>query len=200
MKSSEIKKIHIHIDTDEGKGGDFHFNFDLPDGETDENNNCKGYSYSYKLSQDDENVIDSLDDDDHNVIVGWKDESPPELEKVISTKKGKQIFVYKRSDLKPETDKSKNEWQKTGNLNIRNLDYYPNPTNGKFKLTFHSDERGDINIEILDANSKVIFSENNNDFEGDYSKEIDLGNKSKGNYFLKIVQNNKSTTKKIVLN
>lgn len=143
-------------------------------------------------------------DDDHIVIIGDKDEKPPVLEKVISSKKGKQIFVYKRSGSSRGSGKNeKDTWhddQKANKPDIHNLHYYPNPTSGKIKLTFRSDEKGDITIQVLDGNSKEVFSEKINDFEGGYSKEIDLGGRSKGNYFLKIVQGEKSITKKIVLN
>ena len=202
--NKSLRSMHIHIDNDFDNKNDFHFNYDLPDAEAGDKNDCDAKSYAYKFSNSDNNGIDSLKDDDHIVIIGDKDEKPPVLEKVISSKKGKQIFVYKRSGSSRGSGKNENvtghDDQKANKPDIHNLHYYPNPTSGKIKLTFRSDEKGDITIQVLDGNSKEVFSEKINDFEGGYSKEIDLGGRSKGNYFLKIVQGEKSITKKIVLN
>ena len=204
MKKS-LKNMHIHVDSDSDSDstGDFHFNFNLPDEEGGEQSDCDGNSYSYKYLHSDNGEVDSLNDKDHVIIIGGDDEKPPVLEKIISSKKGKQIFVYKRSgtakgSVKRENDKER-ENQKS-KPDIRNLSYYPNPTNGKLKLNFRSDKKGDITIQVLDDNSMEVFSEKLNDFEGEYSREIDLGSKSKGNYFLKIIQGEKSLTKKIILN
>lgn len=198
-----LKSMHIQIDSDSDDKGDFHFNFNLPDEDSEKSNDCDGYSYTYKYSHDKDSEMDSLKDEDHIVIMGDKDEKPPVLEKIISSKNGKQIFVYKRADSSKESGKKNisqdQEIKKTNKTDIRDLQYYPNPTGGKFKLTFHTDLRGEIKIQVVDENGKEVYSEMISNFEGDYSKEIDLGNKSKGNYFLKILQNGKSLTKKIVL-
>ena len=199
-----LKNMHIQIDSNSNDEDDFHFNFNLPDDESEKSNDCEGFSYSYKYSHNNDGEMDSLKDENHIFISGDKDENPPVLENAISTKNGKQIFVYKRVDASKETGKKNisrdQDINKANKTEIRDLHYYPNPTGGKFKLTFHTDLRDDITIQVLDDIGKEIFSEKIANFEGDYSKEIDLGNKSKGNYFLKIFQSGKSLTKKIFLN
>ena len=65
---------------------------------------------------------------------------------------------------------------------------------------FLYDKKSDITVQILDNNSKEVYTETLLGFEGDYNREFDLSGKSKGNYVIKISQNGKSTTRKIVLN
>ncbi len=203
MKES-LKGLDIRIETDVDHKNGFHFNFKLPDEDSDGENDCNGYSYSYNFSDSDDNEIDSLYDEGFIIIEGGKDEKPPELEKIISSKKGKQIFVYKRSGASSDFEKNnsdkKRDDQEKNKQGIQNLYCYPNPTSGKFKLTFNSTNKNDLTIQVLDGSSKEVYSEKLIDFNGEYSGEIDLKNKSKGNYFLKITQGGKSVSKKIVLN
>ena len=199
-----LKNMYIQIDGNSDDKDEFQFHFNLPYDESAKSNDCDGYSYTYKFSHENDDESDGLKDEDHIVIIGDKDEKPPVLEKVVSSKNGKQIFIYKRVDSSKESGKKNisrdEDIKKTNKTDIRDLHYYPNPTGGKFKLTFHTDLKDDITIQVVDENGKEVFSEKISNFDGDYSKEIDLGNHSKGNYFLKIFQSGKSLTKKIVLN
>jgi len=200
MKES-LKDIHIYIDDFDEE--DFHFKFNCPDFDTDvySDGGKSGYSYKYSFEGNDE--IDSLDDADHVIIMGDEEEKPPVLEKVIKSKNGKQVFVYKRSE---STARAKAPKEIPGNKQkdkiegLHDLSYFPNPTTGKFTLKFEYENTNDVVIKILDSNSKEVFSELLEDFSGDYSREIDLSGKSKGNYIIKISIGDKSISKKIVLN
>lgn len=199
-----LKNMHIQIESNSDDKDDFRFHFNLPDDESEKSNDCDGYSYTYKYSHDNNEETDSLMDEDHFIIMGDKDEKSPVLEKIISSKNGKQIFVFKRTDSSNESGKkniSQDQYMKKANkADIHDLHYFPNPTGDKFKLTFHTDLKDDITIQVVDENGKEVYSEKISNFEGDYSKEIDLGNKSRGNYFLKIFQSGNSLTKKLILN
>ncbi|OQX98021.1 MAG: hypothetical protein B6I24_06595 [Bacteroidetes bacterium 4572_128] len=81
------------------------------------------------------------------------------------------------------------------NINLENkLLIYPNPTKNKFYLK--TDKMQEMNIEIFDIFGKKIFYKNY--FDKDVS--IDLCQEKKGIYFMKIKTENKSFTKKIILN
>ncbi len=81
------------------------------------------------------------------------------------------------------------------NINLENkLLIYPNPTKNKFYLK--TDKMQEMNIEIFDIFGKKIFYKNY--FDKDVS--IDLNKEEKGIYFMKIKTENKSFTKKIILN
>jgi hypothetical protein len=201
MKES-IHSMHIKID-DDSMQNDFHFNFNFPDKDSVSEHHGKKKCYAYSYSFDNSDDLDSLKDKSHIIIVGGKDENAPVLEKVIKSKNGKQIFIYKRSDTSVKAkEKSKDSSRENKNLisGMKDLSYYPNPSSGKFTLHFNYEKENDVNIKILDSNSKAVFSEKLNDFSGEYSKEIDLSGKSKGNYIIRITAGNQSMTKKIVLN
>lgn len=84
-------------------------------------------------------------------------------------------------------------------LDLNDLNFSPNPNNGKFNLTFGLENKGDVNIQIFDMNGKSVYQENKKNFKGKYSNDIDISGNEKGVYFLNITQGKNSTTKKVVL-
>jgi len=83
-------------------------------------------------------------------------------------------------------------------LKMEELNYYPNPNSGKFTLQFNADKRP-TEIKITNLNGKEIYSEKLSSFEGSYQNEIDLSGQKRGIYLLQIIQGNKATNKKIVI-
>lgn len=82
-------------------------------------------------------------------------------------------------------------------LEAEKLRIYPNPSAGKFNLEFTLQERGDTQVEVLDINGKVIFSDKLKGFTGSYKKEIDLP-ETAGVYLINITQNGNKIVKKII--
>ncbi len=85
-------------------------------------------------------------------------------------------------------------------LAVNELSFYPNPSNGRFNLSFEAAEAGDVNISVLNAQGQKIYGEKLVDFSGPYEKEIDLTGEASGVYFLNISQNGKVMNKKLVVN
>ena len=83
-------------------------------------------------------------------------------------------------------------------LSLDDVVYYPNPSQGKFNLQFKGRKKP-IQIRILDLRGREIFVENVNDFSGMYDNQIDLSGSEAGLYVLQVIQNNKSWTKKIMI-
>jgi hypothetical protein len=83
-------------------------------------------------------------------------------------------------------------------LKMDELNYYPNPNEGKFTLQFKADKRP-TEIKITSLEGKEIYAETLNNFEGAYQNEIDLSSAKRGIYLLQIIQGNKATNKKIVI-
>ncbi len=79
------------------------------------------------------------------------------------------------------------------------VDFYPNPTTGQFKLSFNLDSKDQTEIQIYDMNGKRVYHESIGDFKGSYSKDIDISGNGKGTYFLKISQGKNGVTKKVVV-
>ena len=88
---------------------------------------------------------------------------------------------------------------KKNKLKVEKMNFYPNPNNGKFNLSFELESKEKTTIEIYDESGKKVYSEELLDFSGKYNKEIDLSKESKGVYFIKVNQNKKSLTKKIIV-
>jgi hypothetical protein len=99
-----------------------------------------------------------------------------------------------------EEDKVLNETPKnTSNvqpLELQDAKIYPNPTDGVFALSFHS-EPGPVSIAIADVNGKVVYQENNDNTTGTYNHDIDLKGLPRGNYILSVHQGDKVFTQQI---
>lgn len=115
-----------------------------------------------------------------------------------------KIFIVKKVDA---TDASDEDIKRTGNkmagadgkLSIKNMNFYPNPNNGKFNLKFELPEKSDTDITIMSIDGKIIYNEKLNNFSGTYDKEMDISKESKGVYLVKVSQGKHAQVKKIVL-
>ena len=99
---------------------------------------------------------------------------------------------------------TKEDAAKTGlptqsNLKVGDLSFSPNPSDGRFELSFNLPEKGKTNLQILDLNGKEIYKEELGKFSGTYKRRIDISDNTEGVYFLNIVQNDKAMNQKIVI-
>jgi len=85
------------------------------------------------------------------------------------------------------------------NLKAENLLFSPNPSSGKFHLSFELPEKGKTAVKIFDVTNKEIYSESLGKFSGRYERQIDVSENPKGIYFLQITQDGKILNKKIVV-
>ena len=95
--------------------------------------------------------------------------------------------------LEKETGLSDNK------LAVDNMNFYPNPNNGKFNLHFNLAAKGTTEVSVLNMEGKSVYSEELKEFTGSYDKEIDISSNPKGIYFVKIKQGTHAQLKKIVL-
>lgn len=129
------------------------------------------------------------------------DATPSEIDNVkeevhFTIDKKISISDASESDMKNMKDQSGLSDNK---LEINKMEFYPNPTNGKFNLRFNLKEKGYTEITIMNTEGKDIYTEKLNAFSGNYNKEIDISENKKGVYFLKISQNKRSQLKKLIL-
>ncbi len=83
-------------------------------------------------------------------------------------------------------------------LKMDNFSFYPNPSAGQFNLQFDLAQKGGLDIFIYDQTGSVIYSERISGFSGKYNKIIDLSQFEDGLYFMQIMQDNKSFSKKLI--
>ncbi len=82
---------------------------------------------------------------------------------------------------------------------IANLDVYPNPSRDVFNITFTSEEVQDLNVRVVDLVGKIVYTEDLQQFVGEYTKLIDLATDNKGIYLLEIETNDGVINKKLIL-
>jgi len=98
-------------------------------------------------------------------------------------------------------DKADNDGPPSGQSDIQTLKLqdariFPNPTEGVFAFSFHS-EPGPVVISITDVNGKVVYHENNENSAGSYNQEINLKGMPAGNYVITVNQGDKIFTQQI---
>lgn len=84
-------------------------------------------------------------------------------------------------------------------LELDALTLYPNPSNGKFDLSFQAPEEGNLEVQVRDLQGRTVYEESASEFNGIYQNNIDISEESAGVYFLSITLNGKSTTKKMIM-
>ncbi|MBL4710501.1 MAG: T9SS type A sorting domain-containing protein [Flavobacteriales bacterium] len=128
---------------------------------------------------------------DHEIIV---EASGDELEE------GKtMIFVRKNSEVSSTNlPKSINEVF-DGNASVKDLDLFPNPTNGNFKMRFTSERADNFELSITDAKGARIYEKKLRKFKGEFNEEFDLSEYDAGIYFFNLTSKEQSLSKKIVV-
>ena len=86
-----------------------------------------------------------------------------------------------------------------GGTSINNLDVYPNPTRDIFNVSFVSEEIQTLSIRVMNIVGEVIYEESLEEFVGEYTKQINLGDYSKGVYLLELSHKNEINFRKIIL-
>lgn len=85
------------------------------------------------------------------------------------------------------------------NLKPSDLNYYPNPSSGKFNLKFNLNQKGEVTVKVMDIIGKEVYKETVLDFNGIYDNQLDLTGHEKGVYVLQILQNKKALSRKILI-
>lgn len=83
--------------------------------------------------------------------------------------------------------------------NIRELNFFPNPTTGEFRLSFNIPKRGKTQIDIFDINGKVVHSEDLGKFQGEYSGNINISDAGPGTYILSVSQGKFKLVEKVIV-
>ena len=108
-----------------------------------------------------------------------------------------KTIIYKKI-IRIENVTNKDAVSSNERLKVSEMNLYPNPSSGMFKIEFEPEKKGETNIVVSDINGKELFRDRYNG-EGQYQKELDLSSEKNGIYFVQISQGKKQHTKKIVI-
>ncbi len=118
--------------------------------------------------------------------------------------KSERVIIIRRSAIADLSASEKTQMKKVAGetdnrLSVNNMNFYPNPGNGRFNLSFDLPEKGNTVISIFNVEGKSVYEETLNNFQGHYQKEIDISAQPKGAYFVRLQQNEHASLKKIIL-
>jgi hypothetical protein len=83
---------------------------------------------------------------------------------------------------------------------IKDIGLYPNPTTGKFMLTFNSDKKvKEINVNITDVTGRTVKAEAYSLQGGTFRKELDMTGYAKGVYLVELATDGQKMTRKLVV-
>lgn len=79
------------------------------------------------------------------------------------------------------------------------FDVYPNPTETNATINFYSSEGKYFALRVYDINGRVILNETRIENNGDYVRQLDFTNQPKGFYFVEIVSEKETLTKRLIV-
>ena len=82
---------------------------------------------------------------------------------------------------------------------ISSLEVYPNPSRDVFNVSFTSESKQSIKVRLVNLVGEIIFTENLENFEGEYTHSFNLEQYSKGVYLLELDTDNGIVNKKLIL-
>ncbi len=136
--------------------------------------------------------FDFGDWDDRGFSFHFDDEDGEDGFRVISRAK---VFVRSARDA----DKEKVGADKMDELEIRDISFYPNPSDGRFTVDIRTGNAGPIQVKVIDPDGTTVYDKTDESANGDYSFNVDLSDKRKGIYILQVIQNNSSLTKRVII-
>lgn len=84
-------------------------------------------------------------------------------------------------------------------LKIEDLSYYPNPSNGRFNVSFTLPEEGPAIVRVLNSAGKEVYSEDVSRASRQFEKRLDLTGFGKGIFYLQVEQNGRTLTKRLLV-
>lgn len=118
-------------------------------------------------------------------------------------KKLTKIIIKTHKVLDPTKEELKllgiNDTEYNPSLELRELSFAPNPSNGITGIELVLPKKGPTTISVYNINGALVYEDKLGDFTGRYQKQLDLSAQPKGIYFLRVEQNDAYITKKLII-
>jgi hypothetical protein len=98
-----------------------------------------------------------------------------------------------------ETDKEAVGADKMEDLRIKDISFYPNPSDGRFNVEIDTGNDQPVKVKIIDPDGAVVYDRNDQKSSGLYDFKVDISGNEKGIYILQVIQNNSALTKRIII-
>lgn len=108
-----------------------------------------------------------------------------------------RIKVFVRSAR--EEDKEAAGTDEMEGLELRDINFYPNPSDGRFEVELETGSDASIRVSIIDPDGNEVYNRAGTPRDGRYDFRVDLSGERKGIYIMKVVQNNKALTKRVII-
>jgi len=69
---------------------------------------------------------------------------------------------------------------------VRSLNIYPNPTNGKFSLSFELQEKSDVDISVYNTRGQLAWNKTRFDASGKVEEKVNLSDFPAGLYYVNV--------------
>lgn len=114
---------------------------------------------------------------------------------------GVKVISRARVIIRSAKDKDKEiaGTDKMEELAIKDVSFYPNPSDGRFQLEIETSNKGALQVKIVSPTGEVVYDKTDASGLTNYNFNIDISDLDEGIYILKVVQNNKALTKRIVI-
>ncbi|TAE65950.1 MAG: T9SS C-terminal target domain-containing protein [Bacteroidetes bacterium] len=126
-------------------------------------------------------------------------EGTTEKTKEIDLGDGKKATITTKRTVVIKKDKKSKKQNIENTLEAENINVFPNPNDGNFTLEMDKKDKSNAKISVINPNGKIIFENTLKNVVGKYSQKINLPETLAGMYILKVEQNGKIITKKIIV-
>lgn len=138
-------------------------------------------------------TVQKLDGENINVFVKAIDGDEEEIKVTVNVVEALKIHIEEI-----EGNEFEELLEGSKNLKVDDINYYPNPNEGRFNLQFSAPKKP-TSVQVLSLDGRTVYNEELTEFTGIYNNEIDLSAQKRGIYLLRIQQGSKSMNRKIVL-
>lgn len=108
-----------------------------------------------------------------------------------------RVKVFIRSAR--EADKEKVGADEMEDLQIQDISFYPNPSDGRFALELTTGNENPVHIKIVGPDGSVVYERTGQASDGFYDYDIDISDQREGVYIMQVIQNNRALTKRIII-
>lgn len=109
-----------------------------------------------------------------------------------------EVNELSTDEIRELNKKSNAKLDESNSLGMDHFTVSPNPSNGVFILDMGIEEKGDLEVEVFDANGRSVYK---NAVDGDghiVLERIDISDQESGMYYISVKQNGKGKISRVI--